>query len=530
MITDFTDATAASIANELNTIWSVQKSHGLKGKMLLYTLDVQDPLRSKDSGHKFYFGPEDTDAAIEEIKKYYNNGKLPNSPLLLHPVVHDENNKPIGTGVIWATGLVVGIDKMDTRQFDRVKSLNGLGGYFERGEVMQAGLKMLGFTKEVITPAEDGSIPGCKDLYDIADFKTPEYANLYMLSGLTYLGKHGGFYNTDFNKVIGTDFDLEKSPKIDTQVLKDAVFCWYSYDRHNSLYERFGIDTANVEHNLKFYNLCARDIELFEATGAKHAHADTTATFEFIVKGWVPRGAVTVIGASGGTGKSSLAHNLAVKAAIDYEEGEARPTWLGSEIDINNCKGLCIYFSGEDGPAIVHSRAKVYDPEGRAKRSMFFRTDFGEGGTLSTFLKRLMKLPEAALVVIDPARKYLTGDENDASVVSEFFEAIEEFAIRKNCGMLVVHHLMKGARPKQVLEIYDMLRGSQVFIDRPRVVIGMYREGKYTVAGLSKNNIPPQLGMIQGERLYTRNAEKLELVLVPGPEGIRDLNAVADDE
>ena len=34
----------------------------------------------------------------------------------------------------------------------------------------------------------------------------------------------------------------------------------------------------------------------------------------------------------------------------------------------------------------------------------------------------------------------------------------------------------------------------------------------------------------KGERLYTRNAEKLELVLVPGPEGIRDINAPTDDE
>ena len=238
--------------------------------------------------------------------------------------------------------------------------------------------------------------------------------------------------------------------------------------------------------------------------------------------GWIPRGAVTIIGATGGTGKSSLAHNLAVKAAIDYKEGETPPTWLGSPIDIDTCKeGLCIYFSGEDGPAICHARAKVFDPEGRAKRLMFQRTDFGEGGNLGTFLKRLMKLPDAPLVVIDPARKYLTGDENDANVVSEFFEAIEEFAIRKNAAMVVVHHLIKGAKVKHALDIYDQLRGSQVFIDRARVVVGLYRDGDYTVAGLAKNNIPPQLGMITGERLFGRDAKRLELVPIPGPEGRR---------
>jgi hypothetical protein len=284
---------------------------------------------------------------------------------------------------------------------------------------------------------------------------------------------------------------------------------------------KFGIDPQKVENNLKFYNLCARDIELFDATGAKHASADTSVSFDFLVKGWIPRGAVTIIGATGGTGKSSLAHNLAVKAAMDYGPDEVRPTWLGSQIDYDNCKGLSIYFSGEDGPAIVHARAKVYDPEGRAQRLMFQRTDFGEGGNLSTFLKHLRKLPEVPLIVIDPARKYLTGDENDAGVVSEFFEAIEEFAIRKHAAMVVVHHLVKGAKPKHVAEIYDMLRGSQVFIDRARVVIGMYREGQYTVAGLAKNNIPPQMGMVMGERLYVRDPKHLELVQVPGAAGVR---------
>ena len=283
------------------------------------------------------------------------------------------------------------------------------------------------------------------------------------------------------------------------------------------------------ENNLKFFNLCGRDVHLFDATGVRHLNAETQGGLDFLVDGWIPKGAVTVIGASGGTGKSSLAHNLAIKAAIDYGKEEEPPTWLGSSINTEHAKGLVVYLSGEDGPAIVHSRAKVYDPEGRSHRLMVMRTDFGEGVTLSGFLKRLEKLPDVSLVVIDPARKYLTGDEEDAGVVSEFFEAIEEFAINKHAAMVVVHHLAKGARPQHVGEIYDLLRGSQVFIDRPRVVIGMYRDGQYTVAGLAKNNIPPQMGMVQGERLYARDAERLELVQLPGEQGVRNVDASIDD-
>ena len=529
-------AIAKSIKAELNTIWAAHKAVGLSGRMAVYTAVTQETWRSKEPEQTFWFNDseEEIDKAIAEIAKFYNNGKLPNSPLLLNPIVHDENHKPLGSGVMWAIGFALGVEVMKLEQKQRIENLGGFVGVVERGLVKDAGMKMLVFSNKILPVQEGGTtVEGCRELGEIANFLNEEYNSYYIISGLSYLAKHGSFASPDFNEIISPPANMEdfvKSHQTDSQKILDASYCFKAYDRHHSLYHKFGINPKQVENNLKFYNLCARDIQLFDATGAKHADADTSVTFDFLVNGWIPRGAVTVIGASGGTGKSSLAHNLAVKASIDYRADEPKPTWLGSEINMENCKGICIYFSGEDGPAIVHGRAKVYDPEGRAERVMFQRTDFGEGGNLSSFMKTLRKLPEVPLVVIDPARKYLTGDENDAGVVSEFFEAIEEFAIRKNSAMVVVHHLAKGARPKHVLDIYDLLRGSQVFIDRPRIVIGMYREGPYTIAGLAKNNIPPQMGMVQGERLYTRDAERLELVPVPGPKGIRGMDIPLDDE
>jgi hypothetical protein len=517
MSTEFTESVIKSIRQELATLWAAHHAVGLKGTMCLYSLSIQEPWRSREAGLNFWFGPDDSDAVIEEIRKYYNEGALPNTTLLLNPIVHDAEKKPVGSGVYWATGFALGVDKMKPDQADRISSLGAFAGSFDRGPAHGVGLKILAFSSKILAVLPDGkSVEGNKELYNISNFKSDEYQQFYLLSGLTYLGKHGGFMHPDFSTMLPENVELKQiiaSQKVDVETLKSASFCWDAYDRHHSLYKKFGIDTKNVEKNLKFYNLCARDVELFDATGPKHADAETSVSFDFIVNGWIPKAAVTIIGATGGTGKSSLAHNLAVKAAIDYREDEPRPTWLGSEIDLAQAKGLCVYFSGEDGPAIVHARAKVFDPEGRANRLMFQRTDFGEGGTLSTFLKRLMALPDVPLIVIDPARKYLTGDENDAGAVSEFFEAIEEFAIRRNAAMVVVHHLVKGAKPKHVLDIYDLLRGSQVFIDRARVVIGMYRDGVHTVAGLAKNNIPPQLGMVTGEKLYGRDPQKLELVL-----------------
>ena len=74
-----------------------------------------------------------------------------------------------------------------------------------------------------------------------------------------------------------------------------------------------------------------------------------------------------------------------------------------------------------------------------------------------------------------------------------------------------------------------MLRGSQVFIERPRVVIGMFRDGPYTIAGLAKNNIPPNLGMVTEERVFARDAKRLGLLWLPGQEGIRNPNLTEEE-
>ncbi len=537
------EAIIDTISRELEILWAAHHAVGLDGYMCLYTLAKQDLWRSKEKGVMFWFAPQDTRKIIKRIIRLYNKGKLPNSPLFLGPVVHqaDEegNLKPLGSGFAWASSLCLGITDLEPDSEERVKHLNALTSPMHRGEDDYNGLKSIAFSNRVLKPSKDGAVEGCYELYNVANVPSERYYPFYMLSGIGYLGKNGMFGQPDFNQIINsasTPPPKDASPKdivtslaIDPQILLDASYCWDQYDHHHSLFKRFGVDRENIDTNLRYYRMCGNDFELLDATGAKHVDADTEVSFDFLVEGWIPKGAVIVIGATGGTGKSSLAHNLAVKCSIDYKEGEPPPMWLGSKINPDKCGGICVYFSGEDGPAIVHSRAKIYDPEGRAQRLMFQRTNFGEGVNFDMFMERLHKMPDVPLVVIDPARKYLKGDEENAEIVSDFFEAIEEFAIEKNAACVVVHHLIKNAKPERIVDIYDMLRGSQVFIDRPRVVIGMMRDGPRVIAGLAKNNIPAQMGMVQGERVYNRNADKLELEWIPGIEGVRS-DLLTDEE
>ena len=519
----------ALLTTELEIIWEAHKAVGLSGYMQLYTNIEQVPFRSKDAGLSFWFTEKDTQAAIDFILEHYNGGRLPNSPLLLNPIIHrkeaDGSYTPLGSGIIWCSALSLGVDVLSEQPAERLIDIGVFCSNFHRGDSLRAGLKAIAFCDSVQLPLPDGkTVLACHELYQVAHIKGEQYANYYFLSGISYLTNHGLFEHHNISALFPENIEIDtifiKKNQIMGQKIIDAAECWNAYEHHHSLYKKFGIDREKIEQNLKFFNLVARDVELFDATGPMRK--DLNDRFEFIVPGLIPRGAVTVIGATGGTGKSSLAHQLCVMAAMDYDHPDDAPTWLGQRLSIEKCGGVCVYFSGEDGPQIINARAELFDPQGKAKRLMFQRTDFGEGVTFAQHIKRLHKIPHVPIMVIDPARKYLTGDENDAGVVSDFFEAIEEFAIKKNCAVVVVHHLQKNANPKSAHEVLDLLRGSQVFIDRPRVVLGLFRDGQYTVAGLAKNNIPPNMGMVIEERVFARDAKHLSLRWLSGSAGVRN--------
>ncbi len=512
------------IRKELEIIWAAHSKLGLQGKMRVFTIVDIEPWRAQERGFEFWFGMGEIDAAIEQIKANYNDGKLPNSPLLLDPVVYDDAKQALGSAVFWSTSMCLGIAKMAGTEAERVKSVGAYCAPLVRGEEDSAGLKAVGFSERILHPLPEGGVEGCRELYELIDIESELYHNYYILSGMEYLSKNGSFLQADFAQ-LGVD----EAPQLASpENVKEAATCWNAYDRHHRLYERFGIDEANLERNLKYFNLCARNFEFFDATGPQREGADDV--FDFVVEGMIPRGAVTVLAGAGGTGKSSIAHHLCVLAGIEYEADEPKPMWLGQTVNVDKTQGICVYFSGEDGPAVINARADLFDPQGRANRVMFQRAQFRDNDeTLPQFMKRLGDMPDVPIMVIDPARKYLEGDENDSEIVSEFFEAIEEFAIRKNCAMIVVHHLEKSAKPQSCREILDLLRGSQVFIDRPRVVLGLYRDGPYTVVGLAKCNIPPNMGMITEERVFARDPKTLRLIQLPGEAGVRNAGLTEEE-
>ncbi len=535
-----------TVRQELQLLWKAHQRVGLAGKMCLYSIEGTTPWPSKTSGLKFWFGPDEVDQAAAFFVQHYNNGNFPYTPLLLNPIVHQQVSEteytPLGSGIVWATAL--GIKQVADDKLARIKSVGAAASYVARAENAHSGLKIVAFSPVKLVVDARGAAQGGEALYRLADIKGEEFWPYYLLSGATYPSNVGGYVTTPLAELFpGAEAETAEDAALDailtahtvqTKTIEEAATCWDRYDRHPTLYTRFGNDVAKLDENLKFYQYCARDFELFDAIGpASMKTVSKNEGFGFLVHGLIPRGSIVLLAGTGGTGKSSIAHKLCCLAATDWRDDE-QPLWLGQPLNKELSKGICVYFSGEDGPAIINARNEIFDPEQRANRLMFQRNHFvsADGGeiTFAEFLNRLRQMPEVPLLVVDPARKYLTGDEDDAAVVSEFFEAIERFAHERNTAVIVVHHLSKGAKPKSARDVLDELRGSQVFIDRPRVVIGMFREGPKTVVGLAKCNIPPSLGMVTVERVFAHNPKTLDLTQLPGKDGVRDPYQVAAED
>jgi hypothetical protein len=145
-------------------------------------------------------------------------------------------------------------------------------------------------------------------------------------------------------------------------------------------------------------------------------------------------------------------------------------------------RGLVIFFAGEDPEAEVLDRVRrMTHGEDTPYGLMIVAAGSGDLDQILANLER----ENPRLIVIGPARKYFQGDEDGSDAVSGFFNRVEPIARKKNCAVVVAHHVKRHAEPRTVAEIADHVRGSGAWLDRPRVTMGMVRNGNETLFGIS---------------------------------------------
>jgi hypothetical protein len=171
-------------------------------------------------------------------------------------------------------------------------------------------------------------------------------------------------------------------------------------------------------------------------------------------------------------GKTNAMLELAVAVARRGSE------WLGFPLKAGS--GFAVYLFGEGSREDAEERVRTMNG---GELPLLLNLVPYDGTEIDDILKGLSEI-NVELIIVDPARKFYKGDEDGSDAVSEFFTKLEEFARRKEAAVVVTHHLKREAAPKTIHDVPRCMRGSQVFLDRPRVVLAMRRVGTETQFGI----------------------------------------------
>lgn len=216
----------------------------------------------------------------------------------------------------------------------------------------------------------------------------------------------------------------------------------------NDLTRRDGIDALSVL--LQAAKVPEPPLPMLKPVSILDVLSNPSPPPEFIWEGYLPRGFVTLLGAHGGAGKTTMALMLAVCTALGL------PLF---GITTVQCKTL--FLSLEDSVQIVRHRLAVIcrmwgiDPDalqgklhivdGTENPELFTADHRSAGETTPTYseLKRYVQLMGVELVVVDNASDAFGGDEIQMRQVRAFMRALMEVVRLINGALLLLAHVDK---------------------------------------------------------------------------------------
>lgn len=201
----------------------------------------------------------------------------------------------------------------------------------------------------------------------------------------------------------------------------------------------------------------------------------------FVWNGYLPRGVVALLGAHGGTGKSTIALMLAVAVAT------GRPLF-----GVDTEPGRVLFLSLEDSGAIVRHRlahiCRQWDiePEELANLQVFDGTDHPElfataggrdaGATTGSYAELCNLAKGADLVIVDNASDAYGGDEIQRRQVRAFIRSLGWIARDNDASVLLLAHVDKGTSRARKAEGGEGYSGSTAWHNSVRSRLFMSRD------------------------------------------------------
>jgi hypothetical protein len=238
---------------------------------------------------------------------------------------------------------------------------------------------------------------------------------------------------------------------------------------------------------------------------------------QFLVDGLVMRGKPHLLASEGGAGKTFLMLDLGFKLAA-HAPGRLQ-SWCGLPLD-ENAGGSVVMFTTEDDKDELQIRlAEMFNPAQRERASkrlvIFAATNTGGafamverdraqgppryGQRWGVYLNQLRKIKDLRLVIIDTLNTTLHGEENSATVINEYVQAVASpICGEMGAAVIVTHHVRKPSANQKINTPEDMknsIRGSSALIGGFRAVFGIWHAPDYKsrLTALGREGIPGQL-------------------------------------
>ena len=146
--------------------------------------------------------------------------------------------------------------------------------------------------------------------------------------------------------------------------------------------KRHLVPLAELLERVEVWKLSGHDPETFREARAQRKGSPSDGV-RFLVDGLLPRGMVTLLAAGRETGKSTLAHELAVQAATDPSEHSYH--WLGQLLETAAAQddGPAVMWVGEDPDEIIRDRERRLAPTGRPGRLIVMHGGRSKADTLA---------------------------------------------------------------------------------------------------------------------------------------------------
>lgn len=189
---------------------------------------------------------------------------------------------------------------------------------------------------------------------------------------------------------------------------------------------------------------------------------------EELISGVLRVGHKLLISGPSKAGKSFLLMNLAISIAEGVD-------WLGL-----SCKrGKVVYVNLElDSAECLHRMVEIYrrrklSPEHIEDIRIWNLRGYAVPmNRLAPLLIRRFKENNIMAVIIDPIYKVITGDENNATEMSQFCSFFDKVATEMGVAMIYCHHHSKGASSKYSNAV-DRASGSGVFARDPDAILDL---------------------------------------------------------